>query len=275
MPIRVKKLVFKELDKNNIANIESIPLIQVPDSFDWGVINGRSIACSCDLAKTLEKALEDKELLVKQCNDYEIQSICLTNKQELLYEMQKKIKACDIVIAFSIYALKHEIKHYIKEDLKHEMYVVGILPILIQLGYSGFVYSFNKMLNIKPPTRWYSTLFRSSLSVASMKPKMMLNFIGIALYNQHQEREADRFACEHAENRLELQVAYDYHKNTQISYEEDLLKKMPKLSAQSELLKEKIIRLFYFFEDEQHPYYADRAAMVKKYLNKWDAEHKN
>jgi Zn-dependent protease with chaperone function len=82
-------------------------------------------------------------------------------------------------------------------------------------------------------------------------PKVVMIAVGNCFYSRYHETQADMFACENAESRLELEEYATWFRKRKHGGEVDF----PLLMT--------------------HPLNDDRAAMIEAYLDKWDAEHNN
>lgn len=157
----------------------------------------------------------------------------------------------------------HEIFHIINNDSKNRFYALGIAPIAVEAMSSGVTYGFNKICHIEVPKTWLKTVARSSLAVGSIVPKLCFNLFAVCSYHKYGEFCADRFACENAETREELIAFRDEFRKYQHDFEQEY-----------QFQKDTNFRLEYTKVDPAHPYLGDRADMVQKYIDKWDAEHK-
>lgn len=177
----------------------------------------------------------------------------------------------DKIIKESTMLTLHEMGHIAKNDLKNGAYVVGTLPIAVEAVSSGTVYIWNKMYGrVQMPKTFLKTALRSSMAVGSIIPKCAFNVLGLVSYKRHREACADRFACQHAESREELEAFRDFFKKEQDEFEKDYCFE----EGTSAWLKKNTLRLKYAKIDLIHRYLGDRADMVQGHINKWDEEHK-
>jgi len=157
----------------------------------------------------------------------------------------------------------HEISHIINSDAGNQFYVLGIIPVVVETASSGATHLFNKAYPVEVPKTWLKTALRSSAAVGSIIPKLGLSFVGLLSYIRHRETCADRFACENAENRYELEVFRDMFRKEQSAFEEQY-------EGPDGALKDILLRVEHAKFDLVHPYLGDRADMVQGYLDKMD-----
>lgn len=166
--------------------------------------------------------------------------------------------------------LKHEVGHIVANDCKNAMRMKLVMPIVIEAACSGVTYNFNRLCKISPPKTIMKSLGRSTFAFVGLVPKAICSSVIYRPYFRYQETKADKFACENAATKNELEAFYGFFKGIELN----LLKKTCKLSQLThEEVTEKMLRLEHDVSDFHHPYPADRADMVQKYIDKWDAEH--
>lgn len=240
MPKRVEEFAKKRMEKVGVPRAQSMPMSTQIIVKDWAATYDRVLLAGEKSLNELDKALSDND---------------------------KKVIARHNII------LTHEASHVINEDVKKFILVGPVVASGLQMVSSTMSYAFNKTCGIENPKTWLRTLARSSMAIGSIVPKLGLTGIGIIAYQRHREAMADKFACENAETRLELEEFRDFFRE-----HEDILKKhAPALHPsieQNEVNQQRWLRLVAFNKDHVHPYPSDRADMVQKYIDNWDAEHK-
>jgi len=165
--------------------------------------------------------------------------------------------------------LKHEIGHIVANDGENSRRMKLAIPIAIETVCFGTSFAFNKLCKISPPKTIMKSLMRSGLAFGGIIPKRLCFFPIYFTYSRYREAEADKFACENAETKKELEASYAYWRLS----EEDFEKKCCSEQLASTDLTEIDLRSKYKAFDPGHPYPADRADMVQKYINEWDAKH--
>jgi hypothetical protein len=242
MPSKVQKWVRTELEKLDVPNSNKIPLLLDKED-SWRVEWGKAIRCSLEDAGMLLEAFESPD-----CQE----------SQE--------------AIALSSIILKHEVWHLLNKDCQKRICSLVAIPTIVQAGCSAVTYGFNKIFKIKPPKTVVRTLGRSLVAVAAMAPKYILSEKTATFYRREQESAADRFACEHAASRLELEEFCEVHYKDYKEMESFLMK----YEAFAALdIVERDMRMRSLQINDDHPYCIDRAAMGLYYLKKWDEEHKS
>ena len=180
-----------------------------------------------------------------------------------------KIKNYDQYIDQSSMALKHELGHIVANDGENYRRAVLAVPIAMEAVCFGATYNFKKLRKILPPKTIIESLGRSVFAFSGLIPKVVCSLGIIKAYAQYQETQADKFACENAATKKELEVCCLYWKNQQIQFEQDCHSKL----AQQQGLTEKELRSQHDKFDSVHPYPADRAKMAQEYSDRWDVEH--
>jgi hypothetical protein len=300
----VQQLIRVDLNKLGVATADSVPLLHLPTDNGWAVVGDKAVVCSRSEAYILENALLAKAnfleahdkliatrdqwkreneiiknipsevLRTSRARDYYHSSDEFDALDRLSHKIQLGIVACDKDIARSKTTVKHECKHYLNQDTKKRMEALVAIPVAVQAGCSTLTYGLNKLLNIEPPKTVLRTLLRSALSVGAIMPKTGISFVGLILYTRYQESEADRFACERAESRLELSERVAEFKEDEKNAKNSAMQYMSNFADMDKKSQDRLVRLFEFIIDKKHPYSGDRAAMAQEYLDKWDAEHK-
>src|SRR5260221_13762958 len=82
----------------------------------------------------------------------------------------------------------------------------------------GATLAFRKLCNIQEPKTLVKTILRSSVAIGSIVPKAFMSVISSILLHRYHESRADKFACEHAESRLELEEFAKWHKENESPY---------------------------------------------------------
>jgi hypothetical protein len=258
---------------------------------DWATANDKAIFISHLDEKYLREALE--------------------KKQEQGIEKGESDE-CDLTIADCAMKLKYSLHGIITKSFHRYVHSLVWIPLLVEATSFVALYGLSKLCKIKSPTTVLDTLFRLSLVGTGVIAKLFFNPIGSeVLYKRYNVKKADIFACEHASGRLELEVHYEEVKFAAEYFEKDLLhsphvydwccddeKKIALLrisyclnninvrlaEAISKNSKKQILlkiqknfymRLANSLLTPGHPYLFDRVVLAKKYLDKWDAEHKN
>ncbi len=218
----VTHFVHEELRKLNVPHYEAVPVVYRSGGFLlFGVYNDKVIGIN----KKSAEAIVSGDV-----------------------EMFEKIKPI----------MKHEAKHLLNKDYKKAMiYAPVVIPCSVQAISSGLTYGFNKGFNRQVPRSVRAVICRSLMATGAIIPKFIVSSFGLITYCRHQEREADRFAYEHAESREELEIFKKIWDKEALNY-----------IGSSAVLRE-------FIDDPFHPRSAVRSAMGQEYLDKWDAEHKS
>ncbi len=186
------------------------------------------------------------------------------------------------------WSLKHEVKHFNNKDgLKRQLFVgpiatTGILAALLADKYPRYI-----------P--------RVTLFVWGLIP---LACGGPLFHIRYQEKEADRFAFEHANTRQEIVAVKEKLDKAIVYFEDNLLRNKfygnkvqrssysyiapiitdintqlsdNNISDEDKIVlhrkKTKILKMAYFVFDPDHPSLRSRAGMAQDYINKWDREH--
>lgn len=193
---------------------------------------------------------------------FEVLTIGAERAEELNNALQNKADNSKAIVDENAMILRHEIKHMINHDSKKgSMYATGLVPIAVEAACSGTTYVFNKICGIEAPKRFLGMALRSSVAIGSIAPKLALNFASIVFYKRYREAQADKFACEHAETKEELEEFAKFFKK----YEN------PALASKSRTE----VRLLEAQRYPIHPAPIDRREMVESYINKRDKEHNN
>lgn len=277
VPLIVEKWVRAELEKHDVCDASSIPLIKSFDNDGWA-------------------AAADTALFVPDRDDLEFS----------LHFVQRGIQSYrnEEVIDVNTQALKHEIGHLKNKDCERRIYAQALMPLCVQGVCSTASGCWNKIWNIKSPKTFKTFLLRSCGAAGSIVPKLLLSGLGMVGFKRYQEQMADIFACEKAESRSELEARRkDFQEHTsnftQFLKHPDFsevaptmknlfffacmsgyirLYKLDELDAitlQSSKHEDRMFRMMQTVLDEDHPYPADRAAMAQEYLDKWDEEQRS
>jgi hypothetical protein len=214
---------------------EKMKQLEVPDaeslSFKYNLgwsTNGKKISVPEDECNELNDALKFNKSFF--------------SKIGFLRGNEDKLVACHSMI------LKHEICHIINKDPQSQMYALAAIPLGIEVVSFGATKAFRKLCNMQTqPKMFLKTMLRSGVAIGAIGPKMLMGGLGQAAFSRYKEVEADKFACEHAESRLELTEYANFFE-----------------------ARETKAALF-----DTHPCHADRREMVERYIAKWDAEHNN
>lgn len=145
----------------------------------------------------------------------------------------------DSSLALAKMILMHEAKHYQNGDAGKGCLFGGLTSALLlqKSNFAGFV--------------------------------IKLGLVGAANigFMRHTEREADRFACERANNRLELEQYRDFFIRRHNAFESEF-------SASAEQDKY-LLSYEYLFSDFGHPALGERENMAQSYVIEWDKKHQN
>lgn len=156
-------------------------------------------------------------------------------------------------------SLKHELAHVIYKDFQHGAYALVAIPLAVEAVSFGATSVFRKLCNIEEPKTLIKTMLRSSAALGSIVPKSLLSAALLISFWRYREKRCDKFACEHAESRLELEEFAKWHKENE----------SPHATG-----NRRDIRLAEFEKDPVHPAPVDRKEMVEEYIAQWDAAHK-
>ncbi len=175
----------------------------------------------------------------------------------------------DQYIDESSMVLRHEIGHAVANDAENAQRMKLGIPVGLETICFGATYTFNKLCKISPPKTIMKSLGRSVLVFGGIIPKALCFPHIYFAYSRYLETEADKFSCENAETIKELEAFHGRRKRHQTDFErqchlEQLVHKE---------LTEADLRSKHKKFDPCHPYPADRADMVQKYINEWDIKH--
>jgi hypothetical protein len=164
------------------------------------------------------------------------------------------------IIARDSMTLKHELGHIVHKDSENRKYALAAIPIGVEALSFGITKGLRKLCNIQQqPKTFLKTTLRSCVTVGAIVPKALANVVAWISFCRYQETQADKFACEHAESRLELE-----------EYIKDYKESENYLWASKSRLK---VRLLDALQDPMHPAPVDRKEMGESYLVQWDREH--
>jgi hypothetical protein len=228
VPVEVEKWVRKNMKKFGDSSLQTSPIVLADEDMPAAAVSGL-LLIGAERAEELNSALQD--------GTYNSKAIVDENTM----------------------ILRHELKHMINHDVQKSAYALGLAPLVVEGACSGTTYAFNKICGIEAPKRFLGTVFRSSVAIGSIVPKLMLSLASIGFYKRYEETQADKFACEHAESRSELEAFANFFKK----YEN------PEWASKSR----NEIRLLAARKDPIHPAPVDRKEMVESYLPKWDRDH--
>lgn len=235
-PEKVKCMVHEGLAKLNVPNYKEVPVLQFSyQDSPWAVLSDKVIVVHPEIAAAIVSGNEE-------------------------------------IIAQSEMLKKHEFKHLLNGDVQKKAYSLVAAPCVVQAAGSGLTYSFNRIVDRKQPKTLLSLTGRSLVAVGAIGPKFFISNLGVIAYIRYQEAQADRFACEHAESREELETFKNLWGNQAAMYEQVMSQQANYVYA-DEKQRNRMVRIFQFTDDREHPYPGDRAEMVQKYIDKWDAEH--
>jgi hypothetical protein len=236
MPPESQKFIRSIMKKCGDSTADTLPLlISLRDKCPWLSVADKAICASITEIDQLEQSLR---------ND---------NKKNL---------------ALTTMGIKHEIKHNMNQDAYHMLCVFTAIPITVVMTSALIRRGTNRLCNINPPTKIIPTLLRSSICVGMVIPKIIMGTISLCIYRQYLEQEADRFACEHAASREELEVYGKDFLNDYSQEREIILQKTGIDLFAYNLPWQRII--YGTFYDPIHPLSYDRGMMAIEYSRKWD-----
>jgi Peptidase family M48 len=240
-PMEVDRLLRKEMERLGDPLLQKLPIVSSPFlEASAAVLNDKVLIVGSERAEILNDALLNKG----------------DNSDQIIRE--------NIMIGL------HEIGHLTQNDSQKQLYASALITMATEGFSSGASRIVNKMCgNARMPKTLLKTAFRSSMAIGSIIPKVCLNAVGLASYCRFVEARADRFACEHAENREQLEAFHGSFKEQQDDFE----KRYQFPADASEFMKKNTLRFNFAKESPTHPYFGDRADMVKKYIDRWGAEH--
>jgi hypothetical protein len=228
----VKNWFIEEKQKLNISNVKLI------EGKNWTSYNdgktGYVEIPSDDITK-LNEALINKSV---------------NNKTTMLKDNSE--------IARDVMFLKHEFAHIINKDSQYRTCSVVAIPLAIEALSFGAISAVRKLCNIQEPKTLTKTILRSSVAIGSIVPKGLLSLASVLFLWRSHETRCDKFACEHAESRLELEEFAKWHKNNESLYA---------TGSRND------IRFAEFEKDPTHPAPVDRREMVETYIAQWDTTH--
>lgn len=243
--------VRKEIERFGVQYPQSLPILSATDitvELQKTLLRlGREFGIDSQTQKIAKPELNaailsDKILVIKDNGDLD-------------YIVQNRDNDPKSIARLSM-ILGHEMKHRNNQDTKKSSYFNAVFPLVAQGVYSSVSHVFNKRYGITQPQTFLKTALRSSVAVGSIVPKLCVWDIGLACYGRYQEAKADEYACQHAKNRLELEMFRDYFKDVEKEC-------YGSVDGQG--------RLEVSLSDS-HPYPGDRAAMAQKYLDKKDCK---
>lgn len=233
----VNNWFVKQKNKLNISNVELVSsLINKPwASCSYGK-TGHVAAPSGDIV-TLNEALINKS----------INNETTTTKDNSEIALKKMF-------------LTHEFSHIINKDFQNRTYALVAIPVAVEALSFGATSAFRKLCGIQTPKTFTKTMLRSSLAIGSVVPKALLSTVSLIALCRYHETRCDKFACEHAESRLELEVYAKHYKDSESPY----------VTTQNR----RDVRFAEFEKDPLHPAPVDRKEMVEAYIAEYDAAHK-
>jgi hypothetical protein len=293
-PAIVQKFVRDELSKLGISNASSIIVCLSEKVGFAGVLPTGKLIMHPDIAAALENALADTTQLYEELFDKyrKMQEAVAYNKEltlqekrearlklkNILLETEKKWREIDQklenFIALCSIVLKHEASHLKNVDYKR------IALLRSNISWKWFkIYCvigvFIGYKSLSESTQSWNQWLLCSFMVLYGTLNSLLFPLSIAknMCARDCEREADEYACENAENRKQLEQFYAYFKDDAVSFIKECHKKYPCLKMCSRKNQMRLLRVSHYFFDAEHPFFIDRAAVVKKYIQKWDDEH--
>jgi hypothetical protein len=225
----VKNWFVEEKQKLNISDVELV------EGKNWAAWNNGTIGCveipSDDMNK-LNQALINKSV---------------HNEVTAAQDNAK--------IARDAMLLKHEFAHIINKDNQYRTSSLIAIPIGVEALSFGTTSAFRKLCNIQTPKTLIKTILRSGSAIGAIVPKAWLSLCLSVSFHRYHEARCDKFACEHAESRLELEEFAKWHKNNESPYATG---------------NRRDIRLAEFEKDPTHPAPVDRREMAEEYITEYD-----
>ena len=237
--ILVEEWFLEKKEQVNTPNLETVLLVFGPE---WGSIRnntqGRVLVSSADLTE-LSAALVAK----------------LENEKMTDWSAHQN----NMTLAKHSMILGHELGHIANNDDLNRLYARASIPVGVELALFGITSKFKELCRISPPKKFIETVLRSSLAVGAIGPKLLISLSLFWTYCRYRETQADRFSCENAKSRLELEVFADIFR---------------KYSVAEGTRKPGVLAwLIHMLSDAEHPYSADRVKIVEGYLTQWDVKH--
>ena len=182
-------------------------------------------------------------------------------------EMHELIKSGDLIhnqdekIALHSIFLKHEVGHAVHNDVQARLHHMIAVPFGIEAISFGATKGLRKLCNIQPsPKTFIKAMVRSCFAIGSIAPKTFIGAALVMFLRRQQETQADQYAYENAESRLELEKMVDFLREEEVR---ELLQVL--------VNKEKGIRSGSLFSS--HPAHGERRALAEKYVVQWDRKH--
>jgi hypothetical protein len=234
----------EKMKQLNVPNYES--MLFVCSRGEWAT-DGNKICvpfdCTFLFKDSLERALEQKK-----------------SPSKFFFNFLALDDSPDKIIARNSMILKHELGHVINQDTQNKCYALATIPLGIETLSFGVTKMFRKLFNMQPqPKTFLKTTLRSCSAIGSIGPKFLMSSLGLVAFSRYQETQADKFACEHAESRLELEEFAKYFKEHENS---DWATK-----------NRWEVCLLHAEKDLCHPAPIDRREMVESYIAQWDKDH--
>ena len=172
------------------------------------------------------------------------------------------------VIATNSWLFKHEIGHAFGKHVKNSINFKVLAPFAVQ----SFVSVAKKSLGIYGVSKTIPGFI--GVLLGSIISKLSIGYGSYCLYKQYQERQADLYACEHA-NIEELIAGRDYfleHLDDCINcyfYNKPTIVKRIKLKKNHFVINS-CLKGMHFINDKYHPYPGDRADAIDRVLQEFD-----
>jgi hypothetical protein len=250
----VKNWFDEEKKKLDIPSLETVSLVKSPD---W-------MGC--------EWAANNNVVIIDRNRKNRLNDMLLGDLEE---EKNIYLKT---TIPQNAMVLKHEFGHIVYKDGQNTRYALAIIPVGIELLSFGATTAFRKLFNVQNPKTLLQSRLRSCCSIGAIVPKMWMGSAAFIVGKRYQEYRADKFACEHAESRLELEEFAKYFKTYEFS-DSDLetwIKRGFITQDEAIALKNKSnmqLRWEDFKKDKNHPARIDRVEMIEGYIDQWDRDH--
>lgn len=271
-----EKFIRNKLGQVGIANAQNVPIVV---GNQYGAIYDKALIVDSSEVSDLERALDWSP---KYLESYE-QLLSIRSKAEAdkddgkvkeaeshLYTLKKELLTMSREAGLVSMSVGHEAKHMLSNDGKNSIHMPLLYACGVQACSSSISLAFNKIFKIQRPQTWPKLLLRSSGTVASIVPKLVLMSLIDQKYHRCKEAQADEFACEKAETIIELNSYRDF-----FLAEEDALKRaFPIMPGQSEKDRMKSLRSAYASIDQDHPYPGDRAADIQKHIDRREANRR-
>ena len=261
--IEGQEFLRKKLAEVGVPNAHDV---YIASGNQWGSVYDKALIVDRNEMFDLEWALRDKPSYSEVHKELLNLRSRLNDTKDVdnhINILKKRMDEFDNSIGLVSMTASHEAKHMINGDRKKSAYVTLASACGIQVLSSTISGAVNKIFNIQRPKTWSKTLLRSSGSIVSIVPKLILLDLIEQKYHRYQEAGADEFACQKAQSVDELKAYRDFF----VRYEDKLERMVPVVAGESEAERMNNLRNEYAFIDRDHPYPADRVANIQKHID--------